>query len=47
MKKIAVVPDEWTPESGELTPSLKLKRRVINEKYKDKINALYGSGDGE
>lgn len=46
IKKIAVVPDEWTPESGELTPSLKLKRRVINEKYKDRINALYGAGNG-
>src|ERR1700742_3747764 len=45
IKKIAVVPDEWTPESGELTPSLKLKRRVINEKYKDRIDALYG-GNG-
>jgi len=47
IKKIAVVPDEWTVESGELTPSLKLKRRVINEKYKDRINALYGTGGGE
>jgi long-chain acyl-CoA synthetase len=47
IKKIAVVPDEWTPESGELTPSLKLKRRVINEKYKDKIDALYGGGNGD
>jgi long-chain acyl-CoA synthetase len=47
IKKIAVVPDEWTPESGELTPSLKLKRRVINEKYKDRINALYGGGNGD
>ncbi len=46
IKKIAVVPDEWTPESGELTPSMKLKRRVINEKYKDQINALYGGGNG-
>ena len=47
IKKIAVVADEWTPESGELTPSLKLKRRVINEKYKDRINALYGGGNGD
>jgi long-chain acyl-CoA synthetase len=47
IKKIAVVPDEWTPESGELTPSMKLKRRVINEKYKDKINALYGGNNGD
>jgi long-chain acyl-CoA synthetase len=47
IKKIAVVADEWTPESGELTPSLKLKRRVINEKYKDRIDALYGGGNGD
>jgi long-chain acyl-CoA synthetase len=42
LKKVGVVPDEWTVEDGELTPSLKLKRRIILEKYKDKINALYG-----
>lgn len=47
IKKIAVVAEEWTVESGELTPSLKLKRRVINEKYKDRINALYGGANGE
>ena len=47
IKKIAVVAEEWTVESGELTPSMKLKRRVINEKYKDKIDALYRSGNGE
>ena len=47
IKKIAVVPDEWTPESGELTPSLKLKRRVINEKYKDRISALYGGANAD
>ena len=47
IKRVAVVPDEWTPESGELTPSLKLKRRVINEKYKDRIDALYGSGSDD
>jgi long-chain acyl-CoA synthetase len=46
IKKIVVVAEEWTPESGELTPSMKLKRRVINEKYKDRINALYGAGNG-
>ncbi len=41
IKKVGVVPDDWTVESGELTPSLKLKRRIILEKYKDKINAMY------
>ncbi len=47
IKRIAVVAEEWTVESGELTPSMKLKRRVISEKYKDRIDALYGSGNGE
>jgi long-chain acyl-CoA synthetase len=41
IKKVAVVPDEWTPEGGELTPSQKLKRRVITEKYKDQIAGFY------
>lgn len=43
IKKVVVVSEEWTVESGELTPSMKLKRRVINEKYKDRINALYSA----
>jgi long-chain acyl-CoA synthetase len=42
IKKVGVVAEEWNIESGELTPSMKLKRRVILEKYKDKINAMYG-----
>jgi long-chain acyl-CoA synthetase len=41
IKKVGVVPDEWTTESGEMTPSLKLKRRIITEKYKDQIAAFY------
>jgi long-chain acyl-CoA synthetase len=42
VKKFVIVPDVWTPESGEITPSLKLKRRVVLEKYEDAINDLYG-----
>jgi long-chain acyl-CoA synthetase len=42
IKKTGVVADEWTVEGGELTPSMKLKRRVILAKYKDKIDAMYG-----
>jgi long-chain acyl-CoA synthetase len=41
VKKWIVVPDEWTPESGEVTPSLKLKRHVVLEKYADQIDAMY------
>jgi long-chain acyl-CoA synthetase len=42
LKKVGVMPEEWSIEGGELTPSMKLKRRVILEKYKDRIDALYG-----
>ena len=47
IKKLTVVPDEWTVEEGELTPSLKLKRRVILDKYKNQIDAMYGEGTRE
>ena len=41
MKKVLVVPDEFTIATGELTPSMKLKRRVVETKYAEQINALY------
>ncbi|MBV8630222.1 MAG: long-chain fatty acid--CoA ligase [Silvibacterium sp.] len=41
IKRFHLVPDEWTLDSGELTPSLKLKRRVIAQKYAPEIAALY------
>lgn len=41
IKKWILVPDEWTPDSGEVTPSLKLKRMVVVEKYAEEIEALY------
>jgi long-chain acyl-CoA synthetase len=47
IKKVALVAEEWTPESGELTPSMKLKRRVISEKYKGKIDSLYAAGKSD
>jgi len=41
VKRFMVVPAEWTAESEELTPTLKLKRRVIHTKYTAEIEALY------
>ena len=40
-KKWFVTGDDWSPESGELTPSLKLKRQVVLAQYADEIEALY------
>ena len=41
LKRFRVVAEEWTQETGELTPSMKLKRRVITAKYAAAIDALY------
>ena len=41
IKRFRVVPDEWSQESGELTPSMKLKRRVITGRYAAVIAELY------
>jgi long-chain acyl-CoA synthetase len=40
-KKIAVVPEEFTIESGMLTPTLKVKRRVVEDRYRTEIEELY------
>jgi long-chain acyl-CoA synthetase len=41
VKKFELLPDEWTIDSGELTPTLKLKRKVIMEKYKGAVERIY------
>src|SRR3954467_807121 len=41
LKKVLLVPDEFTIATGEITPSMKLKRKVVEKKYADQINALY------
>ncbi|MFC1889307.1 AMP-dependent synthetase/ligase [Thermodesulfobacteriota bacterium] len=43
IKRFSIFPQEFTVEGGELTPTLKMKRRVIDEKYKDLIEDLYAS----
>lgn len=42
IKKFKILPHDFTTETGELTPSLKLKRKVISEKYKSVIEQMYG-----
>lgn len=40
--RFKLVPDEWSPNTGELSPTLKLRRRYISEKYKPLIDQIYG-----
>jgi long-chain acyl-CoA synthetase len=41
VKRFTILPADWTPETDELTPTLKLKRRVITQKYADAIEDMY------
>lgn len=41
IKHFAILPNDFTIESGELTPSLKIKRKIVDERYMGVINALY------
>lgn len=41
IKKFKLLTSEWTPETSELTPTMKLKRKVINDKYNKEIDAIY------
>jgi long-chain acyl-CoA synthetase len=45
-KRFTILPTEWSPESEELTPTMKLKRRVINTKYQPQIEAMYANPPG-
>jgi long-subunit acyl-CoA synthetase (AMP-forming) len=44
IKKFALLPTELSIDGGELTPTMKLKRRVIHDKYGDVIESLYAPG---
>jgi len=46
IKKITLLPQEFTLEAGELTPTLKVKRRFVEKKYKALIDAMYEGAAG-
>ncbi|HYZ93260.1 MAG TPA: AMP-dependent synthetase/ligase [Actinomycetota bacterium] len=41
VKKFTVLPMEWSVDSGEVTPTLKMKRKVVNQKYEAEIESMY------
>jgi long-subunit acyl-CoA synthetase (AMP-forming) len=45
IKRFIVLPEPFSIEGGELTPTMKLKRRVVNEKYARQIEELYAAGN--
>lgn len=47
IKKFELTPSEWSIDGGELTPTLKLKRKIILEKYKDLYKKIYDKFPGE
>jgi long-chain acyl-CoA synthetase len=44
-KKITVIAEEFTIDAGLLTPTMKVKRRAVEEKYRDAIEAMYAAGE--
>ncbi|MEO7080992.1 MAG: long-chain fatty acid--CoA ligase [Flavobacteriales bacterium] len=44
VKKIALLPKDWSVEGGEFTPSLKLRRKPILAKYTEAVESIYGNG---
>jgi long-chain acyl-CoA synthetase len=47
VRRVALLPDDFSIDGGELTPTLKVKRRVIDEKYHDLIEEIYNGAKGE
>ncbi|RLC28970.1 MAG: hypothetical protein DRH37_08490 [Deltaproteobacteria bacterium] len=44
IKRFKVLPPLWSRESGELTPTLKVRRNVVEERYRDLIDEMYPPG---
>jgi long-chain acyl-CoA synthetase len=45
LKKVLLISDEFSAEDGTLTASMKLRRRVVEERYREKIEAMYGEAE--
>jgi long-chain acyl-CoA synthetase len=47
LKRVLLVPDEFTPDNGALTPTMKLRRRVIEERYRRQIDEIYSEAEAK
>lgn len=47
IKRFRLVTEEWTPQTGELSPTLKLKRNILMERYRDIMNDIYSVKEKE
>jgi long-chain acyl-CoA synthetase len=45
LKRVLLVPDEFTADNGALTPTMKLRRRIIEERYRKQIDDLYAQAE--
>lgn len=45
LKRVVLVPEEFTAENGALTPTMKLRRRVVEERYRRQIDDLYAQAE--
>jgi len=45
LKRVLLVPEEFTAENGALTPTMKLRRRVVEERYRKQIDELYARAE--
>jgi long-chain acyl-CoA synthetase len=45
LKRVILVADEFTPENGALTPTMKLRRRIVEERYREQIDDVYAQAE--
>ena len=46
LKKVILVAEEFSTENGALTASMKLRRRVVEERYRERIDGMYAEAEG-
>jgi long-chain acyl-CoA synthetase len=45
LKKVILIAEEFSTENGALTASMKLRRRVVEERYRERIDAMYAEAE--